>query len=76
MDEVIWADTRALRCEVGKRGFSDQPTVGLGILWFVLQFKIGDGVDAHLRSSIGVNNGVPLKTGKTVNVTTLQGELG
>lgn len=32
--------------------------------------------DAHLRSSIGVNNGVPLKTGKTVNVTTLQGELG
>jgi hypothetical protein len=26
MDEVMWADTRALRWEVGKR-FCDQPTI-------------------------------------------------
>lgn len=63
-----------------RQGRGESLLISLRCYWYYqgsLDMFHGRGSgDAHLRSSIGVNNGVPLKTGKTVNVTTLQGELG
>lgn len=61
MDDVIWADTRALDIHKNESARRAQTQAG---------------ARTHLRSSMGVNNGVPLNTGNTVRVTTLQGELG